>query len=62
MRLEMSLAVRKEEVRIKKEIVSKAASCVKEWLRSGAPKGPCQRLCAPGRVVFQWGWGVWGIG
>ncbi len=57
----MSLVVRKDEVMMKKEIVLNAASWVKEWLRSGAPKGPRWRACALRRVDFQWGWGVWGI-
>ncbi len=58
----MSAGVRKDEVKTKKEIMSKAASCVKEWFRSGALKGPCQRECALGIVDFQWGLKVWGIG
>ncbi len=57
----MSLVVRKDKVMTKKEIVSNAASWVKEWLRLGAPKGPCQRSCALGRVDFQWGQKVWGM-
>ncbi len=61
-RLEMSLVVRKDKVMTKKEIVSNAASWVKEWLRSGAPKGPRWRSCALGRVDFQWGRKVWGMG
>ncbi len=58
----MSLVVRKAEVMTKKEIVLNAASWVKEWLRSGAPKGPCRRACALRRVDFQWGGEVWGMG
>ncbi len=37
----MSSGVRKDKVKTKKVIVSKAASCVKEWFRLGTPKGPC---------------------
>ncbi len=37
----MLVVVRKDKVMSKKVIVSKAATCVKEWLRSGAPKSPC---------------------
>ncbi len=62
MRLEMLFVVRKDEVIMKKEIVLNAASWMKEWLRSGAPKGPRQRSCALGRVDFQWGRKVWGMG
>ncbi len=51
----MLVVVRKEEVMTKKEIVSNAASWVKEWLRLGAPKGPRRRVCVLGRVDFQWG-------
>ncbi len=39
-RLERSSVVRKDKVMTKKVIVSKAASCVKEWLRLGVPNGP----------------------
>ncbi len=57
----MLFVVRKDEVMTKKEIVSNAASWVKEWLRSGAPKGPRRRSCALRRVDFQWRWEVWGM-
>ncbi len=58
----MSAGVIKDEVNMNYEIVLKAASCMKEWLRLGAPKGPCRRACALGIVDFQWGWEVWGRG
>ncbi len=51
----MLLVVRKDEVMKKKEIVSNAASWVKEWWRLGAPKGPRRMACVLGRVDFQWG-------
>ncbi len=54
----MLFVVRKDEVIMKKEIVLNAASWMKEWLRSGAPKGPHWRSCVLGRVDFQWGGGV----
>ncbi len=58
----MSLVVRKDKVMTKKVIVLNAASWVKEWLRSGTPKGPRRRACALRRVDFQWGQKVWGMG
>ncbi len=58
----MSSVVRKDKVMTKKVIVSKAASWVKEWLRSGVPNGPRQRLWALVIVDFQWWWEAWGIG
>ncbi len=61
-RLDMSSGVRKDKVKMKKVIVSKAASWVKEWLRSGSPKGPRWSSLALGIDDFQWGWDVWGIG
>ncbi len=55
MRLVMSSGVRKDEVMMKKAVVSKAAVRVKEWLMSGAPNGPHCREWALGRVDFQCG-------
>ncbi len=57
-RLEMLLVVRKDKLMRKKAIVLKAASCVKEWSRSGAPNGPRWSAVALRRVDFQWGWEV----
>ncbi len=56
MRLEMLSAMRKDNVMTKKVIVLKAASCMKEWMRSGVPKGPRWRAWVLGIVVFWWGW------
>ncbi len=61
-RLEMLSVVRKYKVMTKKVILLKATSWVKEWLRSGAPRGPRWRAWAVGSVDFQWGWELWGIG
>ncbi len=58
----MSSVARKDKVRTKKVIVSKAASFVKEWLRSDAPKGPCQSVLVVWSVDFQWGWWLGGSG
>ncbi len=58
----MLSGVRKDEVKTKKVIVLKAASCVREWFRSGAPKGPRRSACSLGIVDFQWGWESMGIG
>ncbi len=55
-RLEMLSVVRKDKVMIMKAIVSKAASCVKEWSRLGAPNGPQRSTWAHRSVDFQWGW------
>ncbi len=60
-RLEMLSVVRKDEVMTKKAIVSKAASCMKEWLRLGAPNGPRQSMLVLGSVKFQWGWEAGGM-
>ncbi len=53
--LEMSAVVRKDEVMTKKAIVSKAASCVKEWFGVGVLNDLWQSAWALGRVDFQWG-------
>ncbi len=58
----MFYGMRKDEVKTKKVIVLKAASCVNEWFRLGAPKGPRWSALALKTVDFQWGWEVWGIG
>ncbi len=55
----MSSVVRTDEVKTKKVIVLKAASCIKEWSKSGASNGPRRRAWALGSVDLQWGWEVW---
>ncbi len=58
MGLVMSSDVRKDDVMMKKAVVSKPVIWVNKWLMSGLPKGPCRSAIVLGRVVFQWGFVV----